>query len=158
MTVPSHLRTVGRAARILDGRIALIGVLAIVLLVVQTPIGHSLFRAAGLSHPRATFVELYFLDAQKLASTVPVSDHIRVGFAVDNVATTTRSFAWQVSQAKGSRQLRLASGRAVVGANQTVAIVRNLHVRCSTGRTQLRVSVERPSARLTLWLACPSPR
>ena len=158
MTGPSFLRPVGRAARIRDGRIALIGVLAVVLLVLQTSIGNSLFRDAGLSRPRATFVELYFLNAQTLPTTVPVSGHVRISFAVDNVATTTRSLVWQVSQAGDNGQFRLASGQAVVGANQTVPIVRNLHVHCSTGRSQLRISIERPSARLTLWLVCPSPR
>jgi hypothetical protein len=157
-TSPSFFRAVGRAVRVRDGKVALIGVLAIVLLVMQTSIGHLLLRDSGLSRPSATFVALYFPDSRALPSKLPASGRLELSFVVDNVAATTGSFTWQVSQAKGSSQLSLATGRASVGANRTLTVTRNLHVHCSTRRTQLRVSIQRPPARLTLWLACPNPR
>ena len=158
MSIPSILRAVGRAARVCDGKVALVGILAIVMLGLQTSVGHALLRASRVSRPTSTFVELYFTRSQALPSSVPTSGRVEVSFVVGNVAAGTRTFAWQVSQTKGGGHLRLASGQASVGANQTLAIARTLRVHCSTGRTQLRVSIERPPARLTLWLACPSPR
>ena len=158
MSSPSFFRAVGQAARVRDGKVALVGILAIVLLVMQTSIGHSLLRDSGLSRPSATFVALYFPNSRALPSKLPASGRLDLSFVLDNVAATTGSFAWQVSQAKGSGQLRLASGRASVGANRTLVIKQSLHVHCSTRRAQLRVSIERPPARLTLWLACPNRR
>jgi hypothetical protein len=148
----------GRVARRSHGRIATAGVLALVLLVVQTGFGHSVLRAAGLSRPTASFVELYFPDAKALPSMLPASGRLSIRFAVDNVGLATRSFVWQVSDETSKAHIRLASGRSIVTGNRTVVVARTVRADCSGERTELLVSLQRSSARITLWLACPNAR
>lgn len=131
-------------------------VLAILLLVLQTGLGHTALQVAGLSRPAPSFVELYFPDARALPPTLPASHRVKISFAVGNVGLTTHTFLWQVSENSGKSRLGLASGRAVVAANETYEVARSLRVACSGTRAQILVSVERPSARITLWLVCPS--
>ncbi len=151
MSIPSILRAVGRAARACDSKIALLGILAIVLLGLQSSVGHTLLRASGVSRPNSTFVELYFTRPQALPSSVPASGRVEVSFVVGNVAAGTRTFAWQVSQTKGGGHLRLASGQASVGANQTLAIARNLTRPLLDGpRTAARLDTASTSATHTM--------
>jgi hypothetical protein len=156
MSLQSFFRAVGRVVWPRDARIAIAGILAIVLLVLQTGIGRAAFQAAGLSRPTPSFVELYFPDARALPSSLPASDHLELRFALNNVGMTTHSFTWQVSDNTGKVTLRLVSGRSAVSANGTDVVVRNIRVDCSGKRAELLVSVERTSARISLWLACPS--
>ena len=151
-------RAVGRVEPPRNRMIATAGIVAIVLLVIQTGFGHSALRAAGLSRPTESFVELYFPRAQTLPSTLPASGRLKIRFAVGSVGPTTHTFVWQVSEGTGQVQLTLASGRSVVSAGRTETVVQSVHVHCSGQRTQLLVSVEHSSARITLWLACRSPR
>jgi hypothetical protein len=150
--------TVDRGAPPRNGRIVIAGTVAIVLLVIQTGFGQSVLKAAGLSRPTEPFVELYFPNARTLPSILPASDRLKIRFAVGNVGLTTHAFAWQVSEKTDKVQIRLASGRSVVPASRTDVVVQRVRVYCSGKRAQLLVSVERSSARITLWLACPSPR
>jgi hypothetical protein len=154
-TSPSFFRAVGRLAQARDGKVAIAGILVIVLLVVQTGFGHSALQAAGLSRPTESFVELYFPDARTLPSTLPASRRLKIRFAVGYVGSRTHSFAWQVSERTDKV---LASGHSIVTASRTDVVVQILRVDCSGKRTQLRISVEHSSARITLWLSCPSRR
>ena len=151
MSIPSILRAVGRAARACDSKIALLGILAIVLLGLQSSVGHALLRASGVSRPNSTFVELYFTRPQALPSSVPASGRVEVSFVVGNVAVGTRTFVWQVSQTKGGGHLRLASGQASVGANQTLAIARTPTCPLLDGpRTAARLDTASTSATHTM--------
>ena len=152
MSLQSSFRAVGRRARLGDGKIAAALILAVGLLVVQTGFGHSLLRAAGISRPPASFVELYFPDARGLPSALPASRRLTVQFAMGNRASERRSFVWEITEGP----LRLASGRSVVSPNRTVVVAQTVRVACARARTQLLVSLARSSARLSLWLACPS--
>ena len=156
MTTRSSFRAVGRLTRIGDGKIAIAAIIAIGLLALQTGPGQSLLRAAGLSRPTAPFVELYFPDARSLPSSLPASRRLTVHFALGNRSTVARPFVWTVSEEIGSRRLALAAGRSVVPANRAVTVTQPVRVACPGKRTQLLVSLQRSSARLTLWLACRS--
>ncbi len=159
MYVQSSFRAVGRLARARNGKIAVAGVLAVVLLFAQTGFGHSLIKAAGLSRPTPSFVELYFPGARALPSTVPHSGVLVIRFAVGGVGgLTTRSLDWKVTEQTGKVQHELAAGRSVVAANRTATVARKIRVHCSGKRAQLVISLTHSSARITLWLACPSHR
>jgi hypothetical protein len=138
--------------------VVIAGIMAIVLIVIQTGFGQSVLKAAGLSHPSEPFVELYFPSANALPSKVPASDHLEIGFAVANVGPTTHRFAWQVSEETDKVEIKLASGHAVVPASQTAVVSQRIRVYCLSERVHLFVSVTRSSARITLWLSCPSQR
>jgi len=150
--------TASRGLRVLDRKIAIIGALAIALVVLQTSVGHSLLLTAGLSRPTPSFVELYLPGSKSLPANLPASGRLTVRFALSDVGPTKRTFLWQISQSNRQGQLKLASGRAVVNTNQTDTILRKVRVSCSGRRTRLLVSVKGTSAMLALWLACPSHR
>jgi hypothetical protein len=126
-------RAVDHVAPPRNWRIAVAATVAIVLLVLQTGLGQSVLKAVGFSRPTEPFVELYFPNARTLPSTLPASDHLNIRFAMSNVGPTTHAFAWQVS-------------------------VQRIRVYCSARRVQVLISIEHTSARITLWLACPSSR
>jgi len=151
-------RAVDRVAPPRNERIAVAGIVAIVLLVIQTGFGQSVIRTAGLSRPTEPFVELYFPNARALPSILPASDRLNIRFAIGNVGLTTHAFAWQVSEETAKAQIGLASGHSVVPASRTDVVVQRVRVYCLGKRVQLLVSVARSSARITLWLACPSRR
>jgi len=158
MSFQSFLRAVGRVARARDGRIAIVGILAIVLLLVQSGLGQFVLRAAGLSRSNSSFVELYFPDSHSLPATLPKSDRLDVRFAIGNISSTTRTLAWQITATRDRAQVVLGSGRSVVPANRTRNIARNIRALCSGKRAQLAVAIEGSSARINLWLACPKHR
>jgi hypothetical protein len=131
---------------------------AITLIVMQTSVGQSLLRDAGLSRTTEPFIELYFPNASALPSQVSPSDHLDLDFAVDNVAPTAHRFAWQVSEKTNRVEIGLAFGRIVVPARQRAVVSQRLRVYCLSERIQILVSVARSSARITLWLSCPRRR
>jgi hypothetical protein len=151
-------RAVDHVAPPRNWRIAVAATVAIVLLVLQTGLGQSVLKAVGFSRPTEPFVELYFPNARTLPSTLPASDHLNIRFAMSNVGPTTHAFAWQVSEKTGDAPLGLASGNSVVPANRTDVVVQRIRVYCSARRVQVLISIEHTSARITLWLACPSSR
>jgi len=135
-----------------------VGVVAIVLLLIQTGLGQAAFRVVGLSHPPTPFVQLYFPNARDLPSILPASERINVDFAIGNSRLTSHAFAWRVYQDTGGRQTGLATGRTVVGAGRTALVTRHLRLHCASKRLLLVVSVKRPSARIALWLTCQNSR
>ena len=148
--------TASRVLRVHYRTIVIIGVLAIGLVVLQTSVGQSLLRTAGLSRSTPSFVELYLPDSKSLPANLPASGRLTIRFALSNVGPTKRIFLWQISQSNSKGPLKLASGRALLNANRTDTILRKFRVRCSGQRTRLLVSVKDTAATLTLWLACPS--
>jgi hypothetical protein len=132
--------------------------LAIALIVIQSGFGQSILRDTGLSRTAEPFVELYFSNARALPSNVPTSDHLNIGFAMGNVGPTAHRFAWRVSEETDKIAIGLASGHTVLPARQTALVSQRVRVYCLSRRVQLLVSVARSSARITLWLNCPSQR
>ncbi|MGO9964687.1 MAG: hypothetical protein ACLPUG_14845 [Acidimicrobiales bacterium] len=132
--------------------------MAIALIVLQSSIGQSLLKDAGLSRTTEPFIELYFPNPNAVPSQVPASDHLKIGFAVDNVGPATHRITWEVSEETGKIEIGLASGHTVVPASQAAVVSQRLRVYCLSKRVQLLVSVARSSARITLWLSCSSQK
>lgn len=158
MSPQSLFGAISRVTRARDRSIAIVGALVLVLLLLQSGIGHSLLSAAGVSRPSASYVELYFTNARYIPTALPKSDRLDVRFAVVNVSTTTRTISWQITEKRGNAPLVLFSGSSVVRANRTNVISENVHVQCSGDRAQLSVATRDSTARITLWLACRSRR
>lgn len=158
MPFQSSRRVLVRVAGARGGTIVVVAFLAIVLLVLQTGLGHRVLRAVGLSSTTTSFVELYFPDASALPSQLPPSDGVNVRFAIDNISPAARSVPWRVSESTGNRTLLLVSGNSSVPANRSVTVIQKLRMYCTGGRAQLAVAVPGSSTRIDLWLACPSHR
>jgi hypothetical protein len=151
-------RAVGRRPRRFDGKIAVAGMLALLVLIAQTGLGHSALRAAGISGSDESFVELYFPDPRTLPSTVPASGQLGIRFAMGNVGSEARPFVWKISEDTGKAQLRLASGRSVVAGNGKAVVAELVRVHCPGTRAHVVISLERSTAKITMWLACPRRR
>ena len=151
----SFLRAVGRVARARDGRIAIVGSLAIVLLVVQSGIGQFVLRTAGLSRAEAPYVELYFPDARSLPTTLPKSDRPRRPFRGGQrwFDHSQPCLAGHRGKGQGAARTRIWTLRSSA-ANRTKVISRTVRVQCPGNRALVEVAVEGSSARITLWLAC----
>jgi hypothetical protein len=159
MSSPSFIfRAADPVAPTRKRRIAVFGIVAIVLLVIQSGFGQAVLKDAGISRQVEPFVELYFPSPQALPSLLPASDRLKLTFAVRYVGSANHAMAWRVSEKANKTQIGLASGHFVVAMNQTDVIVRRVRVHCLTKRVQLLVSIARSSTRITLWLVCPNPR
>ena len=128
MSPQSLLRAFGRVARANDGRMAIVGVIAVVLLVLQSGVGQFVLRVAGVSHKSPSFVELYFPDARSLPTSLPKTDRLDVRFAVGNISSVTRTITWHLTETKGNSHLPLGQGRSVVGPGRTNLVSRTVFV------------------------------
>ncbi len=139
--------------------------LAIVMLLVglaQTPGGHHLTTALGLSAPAEPFTELYFTRPSAPAAESGSSNaRATVSFVIHNKGHVEMRYTWTIS-AGASREP--ATGTVRLDAGQRTTVRRQVASGCRSARSagrqahtkpvRVRVSLKSPMESIDYWQTC----
>jgi hypothetical protein len=137
------------------GLLTLLGVLALLVGVAQTPPGHSVLRDTGLVGSPPVYTSLYFTDPGGLPSTVP-SGHVAltVSFSVHNASSSPNSYQWTIQVVRGNQQTPAASGTLTVPPGGTRPENSDLAAFCPSGDLQVVVRLAAPAESIDFRAAC----
>jgi len=137
------------------GLLTLLGVLALLTGLAQTPPGHSVLRDTGLVGSPATYTSLYFTDPAGLPSTVP-SGHVAltVSFSVHNSSSASDSYQWTIQVVHGSQRTQAARGTLTVPPGGTRPQNSDLDTLCPSGDLEVVVRLASPAESIDFRAAC----
>jgi hypothetical protein len=129
--------------------------LAVLVMLAQTPPGHSLLRLTGLVQSPAAYSALYFTDPGGLPATLP-SGHValNVSFAVHNASQSANSYRWTVQVAHGKKTHPAAGGTVTIPAGGTKAENRPVIAFCPSGVLDVVVRLAAPAESIHFRAVC----
>lgn len=137
------------------GLLTLLGVIALLAGLFQTPPGYSLLRDTGLAGPAPVYTSLYFSDPGGLPASVP-SGHVAltVSFSVHNASTSANSYQWTIQMVHGKQRAQAAGGKLAVPAGGTKTENSPVAAFCASGELQVVVRLAAPAESIDFRAAC----
>lgn len=135
--------------------LTLLGVLALLAGLAQTPPGYAVLRDTGLVGSPPSYTALSFTDPGALPSTVP-SGHVAltVPFSVHNASSSSNSYQWTVQVVQGSQRAQAASGTLTVPPGGTRPQSPQIEALCPSGDLQVVVRLAAPAESIDFRAAC----
>jgi hypothetical protein len=144
-----------RRIRRMQGPLGVLAGLVVVVVLAQTPPGHTLMRLTGLTKAPAAYTALYFPDPGGLPSTVP-SGHVQlnVSFAIHNATQSADSYKWTVQFLHGSKTAATDTGTTSVPSGGTKAETRSVNTLCQSGTLEVTVRLAAPAESIHFKATC----
>lgn len=135
--------------------LTLLGVLALLVGLAQTPPGYAVLRDTGLAGSAPAYTPLYFTDPGGLPAAVP-SGHVAltVPFSVHNASSSSSSYEWTIQVVHGNQQTQAASGTLTVPPGSTRPQSSQIEAFCPSGDLQVVVRLVAPAESIDFRAAC----
>jgi hypothetical protein len=137
------------------GVTALVAAIILAAGIVQTNLGHTILRKAGVTGGPTGYTSLAFSHPQSLPKQLrPKPANVEVSFVIQNTGDAPRDYQWSVSLAQGQRRHDVGTGRVRIAAGHGATITRSAKSSCTQGQIRIVVSLAEPAESIGAWIAC----
>jgi hypothetical protein len=141
------------------GAVTLIAVIALIVGIGQTSLGHEILERAGLVRQPTSYTSLAFLRPQSLPEQLSSKQTtVSVSFVIHNTDSITHDYQWSVLLVQGQHTRHVGAGSVRVASGHGAAITRPARISCTGGQVQVVVRLTRPAEFIDAWTSCWSPK